>query len=85
MLLLLGLALSLCLTTLSATAAGLLRPAVDFPLPVDSYHDQQIPLLSSCVRQVLQKRIKGAIGFFRGVILTTATGAGEATFQSGRL
>src|ERR1700730_16807383 len=42
-LLLLGLGLSLCLTTLSATAAGLLRPAVDFPLPVDSYHDQEIP------------------------------------------
>jgi hypothetical protein len=30
------------------------------------------------------KAIRGAIGFFRGVILTTATGAGEATFQSGR-
>ena len=44
-LLLLGLALSLCLTTFSATAAGLLRPVVDFPLPVDSYHDQQIPSL----------------------------------------
>ena len=44
-LLLLGLGLSLCLTTLSATAAGLLRPAVDFPLPVDSYHDQHIPSL----------------------------------------
>jgi hypothetical protein len=44
-LLLLGLGLSFCLTTLSVTAAGLLRPAVDFPLPVDSYHDQQIPSL----------------------------------------
>jgi len=41
----LGLGLSLCLTTLSTTAAGLLRPALDFPLPVDSYHDQQIPSL----------------------------------------
>ena len=44
-LLLLGLGLFLCLTTLVATAAGLLRPAVNFPLPVDSYHDQQIPSL----------------------------------------
>ena len=44
-LLLIGLGLSLCLTTLSTTAAGVLRPAVDFPLPVDSYHDQQIPSL----------------------------------------
>ena len=44
-LLLLGLWLSLCLMTLGATAAGLLRPGIDFPLPVDSYHDQQIPSL----------------------------------------
>src|SRR5271165_1462523 len=44
-LLLLGLGLFLCLTTLVATAAGLLRPAVNFPLPVASYHDQQIPSL----------------------------------------
>ena len=27
------------------TAVGSLRPAVEFPLPVDSYHDQQIPAL----------------------------------------
>ena len=39
----------------------------------------------SCVRQVLQKRSGKRLGFFRGVILTTSTGAGEATFQSGRL
>ena len=44
-LLFLGLGLTLCLTTLSATAAGLLRTPVDFPLPVDSYHDQEIPSL----------------------------------------
>ena len=42
---LLGLGLSLCLTTLSTTAAGLPKPALDFPVPVDSYHDQQIPSL----------------------------------------
>jgi hypothetical protein len=39
----LALGLSLCLTTFSTAAAGLPRPAVDFPLPADSYHDQQIP------------------------------------------
>jgi hypothetical protein len=44
-LLLLALGVSLCLITLSATAAGLLRPAVNFPLPVDSHGDQQIPSL----------------------------------------
>jgi Putative Na+/H+ antiporter len=40
-LLFLGLALSLSLTTVAATGAGV--PARDFPPPVDSYHDQQIP------------------------------------------
>jgi Putative Na+/H+ antiporter len=40
-----ALGLSLCLATLSTKAAGLPRPAQDFPLPVDSYHDQQIPSL----------------------------------------
>ncbi len=35
----------LCLTSQLSTAEGLPRPAVDFPLPVDSYHDQQIPSL----------------------------------------
>src|ERR1700732_5514123 len=44
-LLLLGLGLSLCLTPLSTAAAGLTRPVVDFPLPVDSYQDQQTPSL----------------------------------------
>src|ERR1700744_1979315 len=39
---LLGLGLSLYLTTLSTTAAGLPKLALDFPVPVDSYHDQQI-------------------------------------------
>jgi hypothetical protein len=33
------------LTTLLAAAAGLERPAVGFPLPIESYHDQQIPSL----------------------------------------
>jgi hypothetical protein len=41
----LALGLSFCLATLSTTAAGLPRSAPDFPLPVDSYHDQQISSL----------------------------------------
>jgi hypothetical protein len=36
---------SFCLSPLLATAAGSLRPSVKFPLPVDSYHDQQISSL----------------------------------------
>jgi hypothetical protein len=39
------LGLSMGLTTLLASTARLPRPAVDFPLPVDSYNDQQIPSL----------------------------------------
>ena len=42
-LLLFGLGLSLYLTTLAATVAGILTPAAHFPLSADSYHDQQIP------------------------------------------
>jgi hypothetical protein len=44
-LLLLAVGSSFCLTTLLATAAGSLRPAAEFPLPLDSYRDQQIPSL----------------------------------------
>jgi len=49
-LLLLALGSSLCLTTLLATAAELIRPALEFPLPVDSYHDQQISSLFGRLR-----------------------------------
>ena len=55
-LLALCLGLSLCLTTLAATAAGLLRPAIDFPLPVDSYHDQQIPSLFAKLTGRIQRQ-----------------------------
>jgi len=44
-LLLLVVGSSFCLSTLLATAAGSPRPAVEFPLPVDSYLDQQISSL----------------------------------------
>src|SRR5260370_36946943 len=43
--LLLGLGLSFCLTTVGDAAAEVLKPAADFPLPVDSYGDQQTPSL----------------------------------------
>jgi hypothetical protein len=36
---------SFCLSILLATAAGSPRPAVEFPLPVDRYEDQQISSL----------------------------------------
>jgi hypothetical protein len=52
-LLVLGLGLSLCLTTLAAMAAGV--PARDFPLPVDSYHDQQIPSIFDKLAERIQR------------------------------
>src|ERR1700737_1077393 len=75
-LLLLGLGLSLCLTTLSATAVGLLRPAVDFPSPVDSYHDQQIPSLFGKLTGRIQREplnLVATIIFFAAIIHTFLT------------
>ena len=73
LLLLLGLGLSLCLATLAATAAGLLRPAVDFPLPVDSYHDQQIPSLFGKLTGRIQREplnLVATIIFFGAIVHT---------------
>ena len=70
-LLALCLGLSLCLTTLAATAAGLLRPAIDFPLPVDSYHDQQIPSLFAKLTGRIQREplnLVATIIFFAAII-----------------
>jgi Putative Na+/H+ antiporter len=75
-LLVLGLGLSLCLTTLAATAAGLLRPAIDFPLPVDSYHDQQIPSLFGKLTGRIQREplnLVASIIFFAAIIHTFLT------------
>ena len=72
-LLLLGLGLSLCLTTLSATAAGLLRPAVDFPLPIDSYHAQQMPSLFGKLTGRIQREplnLVATIIFFGAIVHT---------------
>src|SRR6201993_5542110 len=75
-LLVLGLGLSLCLTTLAATAAGLLRPGIDFPLPVDSYHDQQIPSLFGKLTERIQREplnLIATIIFFAAIIHTFLT------------
>jgi hypothetical protein len=52
-LLLLGLGLSLCLTTLEAAAAG--PPAGDFPPAPDSYHDQQTPSILEKLAHRIQR------------------------------
>src|ERR1700741_713389 len=75
-LLVLGLGLSLCLTTLAATATGLLRPAIDFPFPVDSYHDQQIPSLFGKLTERIQRgplHLVATIIFFAAIIHTFLT------------
>ena len=72
-LLFLGLGLSLCLTTLSTTAAGLPRPAVDFPLPIDSYHDQQIPSVFGKLTGRIQREplnLVATIIFFGAIVHT---------------
>jgi hypothetical protein len=73
-LLVLALGLSLCLTTPSATAAGwLLRPAADFPLPVDSYHDQQNSSLFGKIVGRIQREplnLVATIIFFAAIIHT---------------
>src|SRR6516225_673798 len=68
-----GLGLSMYLTTLSAAAAGSLRPAVDFPLPVDSYHDEQISSLSGKLMARIQREPLNAVAttIFFGAIVHT--------------
>src|SRR5437773_5047998 len=72
-LLLFALGVSLCLIALSATAAGLLRPAITFPLPVDSYGDQQIPsLFGKLMGRILREPLNliATIIFFGAIIHT---------------
>jgi hypothetical protein len=76
-LLLLGLGLSLCLTTLSVMAAGLPRPALDFPLPIDSYHDQQVPSLFGKLTGRIQREplnLVATIIFFGAIVHTFMAG-----------
>jgi Putative Na+/H+ antiporter len=72
-LLFLGLGLTLYLTTLSVTAAGLPRPALDFPLPVDSYHDQEIPSLLGKLAGRIQREPLNLVAtiIFLGAIVHT--------------
>src|SRR3984893_17435429 len=77
MLLLLGLGLSLCLTPLSTAAAGLPRPVVDFPLPVDSYQDQQTPSLFGKLTGRIQREplnLVATIIFFGAIVHTFLAG-----------
>jgi hypothetical protein len=74
---LLGLGLSLYLTTLSTTAAGLPKPALDFPVPVDSYHDQQIPSLFGKLTGRIQREplnLVATIIFFGAIVHTFLAG-----------
>jgi hypothetical protein len=74
---LLGLGLSLCLTTLATTAAGLPKPALDFPVPVDSYHDQQIPSLFGKLTSRIQREplnLVATIIFFGAIVHTFLAG-----------
>jgi hypothetical protein len=73
-LLLLGLGLSLCLTTLEATAAG--PPAGDFPPAVDSYHDQQTPSIFEKLAHRIQREplnLVATIIFFAAIVHTFLT------------
>src|SRR5260221_9909986 len=74
--LLLGLGLSLCLTTVGDVTAEVLKPAADFPLPVDSYGDQQIPsLFGKLIGRVQREPLNlvATIIFFAAIIHTFLT------------
>jgi hypothetical protein len=73
----LSLGLSLCLAPLSTAAAGLPRPAVDFPLPVDSYHDQKIPSILGKLTARIQREplnLVATIIFFGAIVHTFLAG-----------
>src|SRR5260370_17755708 len=74
--LLLGLGLSFCLTTVGDAAAEVLKPAADFPLPVDSYGDQQTPsLFRKLIGRVQREPLNlvATIIFFAAIIHTFLT------------
>jgi len=67
----------LCLTPLSTTAAGLPKPALDFPVPVDCYHDQQIPSLFGKLTGRVQREplnLVATIIFFGAIVHTFLAG-----------
>jgi hypothetical protein len=72
----LALGLVLCLS-LSTMAAGLPKPALDFPVPVDSYHDQQIPSLFGKLAGRIQREplnLVATIIFFGAIVHTFLAG-----------
>ena len=72
-LLLLALGSSLCLGTHLAAAAGSPRPAVEFPLPVDSYYDQRTPsLFGKLVGRIEQEPLNlvATLIFFAAIVHT---------------
>ena len=74
--LLLGLGLSLGLGTVGDAAAEVLKPAADFPLPADSYGDQQIPsLFGKLIGRVQREPLNlvATIIFFAAIIHTFLT------------
>ena len=74
--LLLGLGLSLYLTTVQDAAAQVLKPPADFPLPVDGYDDQQIPsLFGKLIGRVQREPLNlvATIIFFAAIIHTFLT------------
>ena len=76
-LLLLCLGLVFLVTTLRAAAAVFMRPATDFPLPVDSYHDQQIPSIFGKLTGRIQREplnLVATIIFFAAIIHTFLAG-----------
>ena len=71
---LLCLGLSLC--PVAVVAAGLLTPATEFPLPVDSYHDQQIPSIFGKLAGRIQREplnLVATIIFLAAIIHTFLT------------
>jgi hypothetical protein len=73
--LLLSLGLSLCLITVGDVTAEVVKPAADFPLPVDSYGDQQIPLFGRLIGRVQREPLNlvATIIFFAAIIHTFLT------------
>jgi Putative Na+/H+ antiporter len=72
-LLLLGFAMFCSLPTLAATPGRLLRLGVDFPLPVDSYHDQQTSSLFEKLAGRIEREplnLAATVIFFAAIVHT---------------
>ena len=68
--------LGLFLCPVSFAAVGLRTPAMEFPLPVDSYHDQQIPsILRKLAGRIQQEplNLAATIIFLAAIIHTFLT------------